>query len=309
MTRILITDQNFGDDARIERDIASAAGAELIVLACRTEAEVADALALHRPDVLLVQFVPVGARALQGANGLAGVVRYGVGLDNVDTRAAAAGGIAVASVPDYCVDEVADHTLALLLAVERKVVELAQETRGGGWDFRVARPVRRLRGLTLGLVGFGRIGQAVAGRGAALGLEPLGFDPLVAEAEAASLEELLRRADVLSLHVPLTDETRGLIGARELALLPEGAVVLNTSRGGLVDEAALADALAAGRLRGAGLDVLADEPPAADHPLRTAPNVVLTPHTAWYSEAAIEELRRRAIETALELARRRAVAQ
>jgi D-3-phosphoglycerate dehydrogenase / 2-oxoglutarate reductase len=309
MTRVLITDQNFGDDARIEREIAEAAGAELVVLACRTEADVAEALTLHRPDVLLVQFVPVGRRALQAANGLAGVVRYGVGLDNVDTRAAAAGGIAVASVPDYCVDEVADHTLALLLAVERKIVELARETRGGGWDFRVAGPVRRLHGLTLGLVGFGRIGRAVARRAASFGLRPLAFDPVVAEAEAASLEELLPQADVLSLHVPLTEETRGVVGGRELALLPEGAVVLNTSRGGLVDEAALADALAVGRLRGAGLDVLADEPPAPDHPLRAAPNVVLTPHAAWYSEAAIEELRRRAIETALELARRRAVAQ
>jgi D-3-phosphoglycerate dehydrogenase len=302
MTRIVITDQNFGDDARIEREIAAAAGAELIVLACRTEADVAEALAVHRPHVLLVQFVPVGARALQAANGLTGVVRCGVGLDNVDTRAAAAGGIAVASVPDYCVDEVADHALALLLAVERRIVELARQTREGGWDFRVARPVRRLRGLTLGLVGFGRIGRAVAHRGAALGLRPLAFDPLVTEAEAASLEELLPRADVLSLHVPLTEETRGLIGRRELALLPGGAVVLNTSRGGLLDEAALADALAEGRLRGAGLDVLADEPPAPDHPLRTAANVVLTPHAAWYSDAAIEELRRRAIETALELA-------
>jgi len=301
--RILVSDQNFGDDASIERAAAAEAGAELVVASCRTEAELAEALATHRPDALLVQFTPVGERALAAANGLAAIVRYGVGLDNVDTRAAERAGIAVAAIPDYCVDEVADHTIALLLAVERGIVTLAEQTRGGGWDFRSAGAVRRLRGRTLGLVGFGRIARAVAGRGEALGLVPVAFDPAVPDAGVGSLEELLPRADVLSLHVPLTETTRGLVGRRELELLPDGAVVLNTARGGLVDEDALAEALAAGRLRGAGLDVLAGEPPPGDHPLRRAPNVVLTPHAAWFSQEAVRELRERAVATALELAR------
>jgi D-3-phosphoglycerate dehydrogenase len=156
----------------------------------------------------------------------------------------------------------------------------------------------------LALLGFGRIARAVAERAAGFGLRVVAFDPAVADANVATLEELLRQADVLSVHVPLTKATRSLIGVHELELLPPGAVVLNTSRGGIVDEDALAAALAAGRLRGAGLDVLAEEPPARDHALRSLPNVVLTPHAAWFSQAAIVELRRKAVETALELVRR-----
>ena len=309
--RILISDQNFGDDARVERALAASAGAELVVADCRTEDDVASALAEHRPDALLVQFAPVGARALAAADGLAAIVRYGVGVDNIDTSAAAAAGIAVGRIPDYCVGEVADHTIALLLAVERRVVELAQQTAAGGWDFHAAVPVRRLEGLTLGLVGFGRIARAVAARAAAFGFRVVAYDPALephdvreAGAEPLGLDDLLRRSDFLSLHVPLTEETRGLIGRRELDLLPQGATVVNTARGGLLNEHALAMALGEGRLRGAGIDVLTDEPPALDHPLRGAPGAVLTPHAAWYSETSVLELRRKVVETALALARR-----
>jgi D-3-phosphoglycerate dehydrogenase len=300
--RILVSDQNFGDDAAVERPLVEAAGGELVVAQCRSEEDVARAIADAEPDVLLVQFVPVGARALADPNGLRGIVRYGVGVDNIDTRAAAAAGVRVARVPDYCVDEVADHVVALLLAVERGIVTLARQTAAGGWDWREAKPVRRLRELTLGLVGYGRIARAVAGRAHALGLEVVAYDPFVPEAEEESVDELLRRSDIVSVHVPLTEATRDMIGERELALLRPGAIVVNTSRGGLVDEAALAAALRSGHLRGAGIDVLAEEPPAPDHPLRTAPGVVLTPHAAWYSDGAVLELRRRATEKAIALA-------
>lgn len=303
--RVLVGDQNFGDGAAVERELAAAAGAELAVADCGTEEEVAAALERHRPDALLVQFAPVGARALAAAGPLRAIVRVGVGVDNVDIRAAAAAGIAVGRVPDYCVDEVADHTLALLLAVERRLVALAGAAAAGRWDFRAGGPVRRLRGRTLGLVGFGRIGRAVEARARALGLRVAVHDPWAEDLgdteRVEALDDLLGRADVLSLHMPLTEETRGLVGARELSLLPEGAVVLNTARGGLVDEQALADALRSGRLRGAGLDVLAEEPPAPGHPLLGMPNVVLTPHAAFYSEEAVLELRRRSVETALAL--------
>jgi D-3-phosphoglycerate dehydrogenase / 2-oxoglutarate reductase len=302
--RILISDQNFGDDASVERSLAEAVGAEVVVASCRSEEDVAAALESNRPDVLLVQFAPVGARALAAADGLAAIVRYGVGLDNVDVIAARSAGIAVAAIPDYCVEEVADHTIGLVLAIERGIVELAEQTRVGGWDFRAAGPVRRLRGRTLGLVGLGQIARAVAKRAAAFGLLVHAYDPNVPDADAATLDDLLRQADILSLHVPLTDETRGLLGRRELALLPPGAIVINTARGGLVDEDALAEALAGGRLRGAGLDVLSAEPPGPEHPLRYAPGVVLTPHAAWFSEAAVLDLRRKAVEKAMELAGR-----
>jgi D-3-phosphoglycerate dehydrogenase len=295
--RILITDQNFGDGAEIERRLVQAAGGELVLEDCKSEADVAEALARHRPDAVLVQFAPVGERALREANGLTGIVRYGVGVDNIDTGAAEALGIVVGAVPDYCVEEVADHTIGLLLAVERGIPALAEQTRSDGWDFRAAGRVRRLDGLMLGSVGWGRIARAVARRAEAFGLRAAAHDP--AYPETLSLEDLLSQADVLTLHVPLTDDTRGLIGARELALLPEGAVVLNTARGGLVDEEALLAALESGRLRGAGLDVLATEPPPPGHPLRRNEKVVLTPHAAWYSEAAVVELREKAVATAL----------
>lgn len=299
---ILVTDQNFGDDAAVERQLVEAAGGTLVLEACRTEADVAAAIDRHRPDALLVQFAPVGRRALANSDGLAAIVRYGVGVDNIDTAAAEERGIAVGRVPDYCVNEVADHTIALFLAVERGLLELVRQTAEGGWDHTAVAPVRRLDTLTLGLLGFGRIARAVARRAGALGLTVFAHDPALQG--TLPLDDVLRRADVLSVHVPLTDKTHHLVGARELELLPEGAIVLNTARGGLVDEDALAAALASGRLRGAGIDVLADEPPPADHPLRRAPRVVLTPHAAWYSETAVLELRRKAVETAIDLLRR-----
>jgi D-3-phosphoglycerate dehydrogenase len=299
--RILISDQNFGDDAALERRLAAAVGVELAVEDCRDEAGVAAALARHRPDALIVQFAPVGRTALGEAGGLRAIVRCGIGVDNVDVRAAAERGIAVARIPDYCVDEVADHTLALVLAVERGTMALANDVAAGNWSFRASGRLRRLRGRTFGLVGYGQIARAVAERARSFGYAVAAHDP--AFDDLYSLEELLRRADVLAVHVPLTDETRGMIGRDELALLPRGAIVVNTARGGIVDEDALLEALEAGTLRGAALDVLAVEPPPPDHPLRRAPNLVLTPHAAWYSEEAIEELRRKAVESALALVR------
>jgi D-3-phosphoglycerate dehydrogenase len=303
--RILASDQNFRDDAAVERELIAAAGGEFLLADCSSEDDVAAALDRHRPDALLVQFAPVGARALEAAGTLRAIVRVGVGVDNVDTRAAASAAVAVARVPDYCVEEVADHTLALLLTVERRIVALAAEAAAGRWDFRAAGPIRRLCGRTLGLVGYGRIARAVGERARAFGLEVAAHDPWAVDFEGAeavgSLDELLSRSDVFSLHVPLSEETRSLVGRRELDLLPESAVLLNTARGGLVDEEALADALRSGRLRGAGLDVLAAEPPPAGHPLEDAPNLVLTPHAAFYSEEAVLELRRRSVETALAL--------
>jgi D-3-phosphoglycerate dehydrogenase len=257
---------------------------------------------------VLVQFAPIGEVALSAANGVAGIVRYGIGVDNIDTRAAAERGIVVERVPDYCIAEVAEHTIALLLAVERGVVDLAADTRSAGWNFRRAGPVRRIATLRLGLVGFGAIGRAVASRAAPLVASIAAYDPGIpgdairaAGAEPLELESLLTSSDILSLHVPLTEATRGLIGARELALLPVGAVVLNTARGGLLEEEALAAELRSGRLRGAGIDVLEHEPPAADHPLRSAPGAVLTPHAAWYSQASVVELREKAVAAALAL--------
>lgn len=305
--RILITDQNFGDDARVERELAADAGVDLRFAECTDEADVAAAVADCAPDALVVQFVPVGRVALAGATSVRGIVRCGIGVDTIDLAAAAEAGIPVARVPDYCIDEVADHTLALVLAVERAIPALAADD---GWNFRAGGALRRLRGRTFGVLGFGQIARAVAARAAGFGYRVAAHDPALADeairaggAEPRSFEELLRGADVLSVHAPLTDSTRGLVGRAELALLPEEAVVVNTARGGIVDEDALVDALRAGRLRGAALDVLTTEPLPPDHPLRRVPGLLLTPHAAWYSEEAIPELRRKAFEAAVDLAR------
>jgi D-3-phosphoglycerate dehydrogenase len=229
---------------------------------------------------------------------------YGVSVhDRVDLAAATAAGIVVTHTPDYCMDELADHTLALLLAVARRVTAYDGAVRGGAWDYNAGRPLHRLRGRTLGIVGFGRAGRAVAERARGFGLRVVATDAYVpdeaiaaAGSEPLARDELLRRSEILTLHAPLTDETRGLIGPAELALLPAGAILVNTARGGLVDQAALGEALASGRLAGAGLDVLAEEPPTPDDPLLALPNVVLTPHAGFLSEESLVDLQTEAAE-------------
>jgi D-3-phosphoglycerate dehydrogenase len=272
------------------------------VLRCRTPEEVA--AQAGEADVLINQYVPITAEALDALPRCRLVVRYGVGVDNVDVEAAAARGVWVANVPDYGRDEVADHTLALALAVLRGVVALDRSVREGSWDLEAARPLRRLATLTYGVVGCGAIGTAVAGRAAGLGMRVLGYDvPQVRSAppiERAPLEELLSSSDLVSLHAALTPDTHQLIGAGALGRMRPSAFLVNTARGGLVDTAALLAALDAGELAGAALDVLETEPP-DDLGWRLArhPRVVVTPHAAWYSEEAFLTLKTEVAREAL----------
>jgi D-3-phosphoglycerate dehydrogenase / 2-oxoglutarate reductase len=241
------------------------------------------------------------------------IARYGVGLDNVDLDAATDHGIVVTHFPQYCTNEVADHAFALILALNRRIVEFDRALKNGAWvalrheTRKILRgPIPPLREQTLGIVGFGRIGQAVGRRAVPFGLTILAADPYV-DAEVAhfagvdpvSLEELLTRSDIVSIHCPLTPETRSLIGAEQLALMKPTAILVNTARGPIVDVDAAAEALAAGRLAGAGLDVVTPEPLPADHPLYTLPNVILTPHAAYYSERSVEVVREQTLLEAL----------
>lgn len=223
---------------------------------------------------------------------------YAVGADGVDLEAASRLGIAVVNVPDYCTVEVAEHTVALLLAGWRRLRAAERVARSGSWGLDGLRPVHRLAGHTVGLLGFGRIAQEVARRLAGFGVHLVAHDPYADARVAASfavelcgLDELLRRSDVLSIHAPLTDETRALLDRDRLALLPEGAVVVNAGRGGIVDHGALLEALARGRLTGAALDVAGVEPADPEDPLLARENVVCTPHMAYYSEESLLELR------------------
>jgi D-3-phosphoglycerate dehydrogenase / 2-oxoglutarate reductase len=245
---------------------------------------------------------PVGEAELAALPRLRVVVTPSVGYDHLDLDAARRhGGVWVCHVPDYCVEEMADTALALVLALLRGVVALDRSVREGVWDAAAAGPLRRVRGTRLGVVGFGRIGSALASRAKAIGFEVWASDPVVDASvmraagvrPAASLDDLLARCEVILLHAPLTDATRGLIGAREIALLPPGALLVNTARAALCDTAALLAALEDGRLGGAALDVLDVEPPTAAHPAPRHPRLIVTPHAAYASPEADAELERR----------------
>jgi D-3-phosphoglycerate dehydrogenase len=298
---VVITDLDH-DNVDPERSVLDGHDIELRVLQCRTPEEVA--AQAGDADVLINQYVPITGEALDALPRCRLVVRYGVGVDNVDVEAAAARGVWVANVPDYGRDEVADHTLALALSVLRGVVALDRSVREGSWDLEAARPLRRLGTLTYGVVGCGAIGTAVAGRAAGLGMRALGYDvPQVRSEppiERVPLEELLSSSDVVSLHAALTPDTHHVIGAAALGRMRPSAFLVNTARGGLVDAAALLAALDAGELAGAALDVLEGEPPdELGWRLARHPKVVMTPHAAWYSEEAFHTLKTEVAREAL----------
>lgn len=290
-------------DYGTERRILAPFGVTLRVV--REGEAAADLLEAWDPRAILVRERAVDAQVLEACPSLEVVVRYGVGVDNVDLETARRRGVAVANVPDYGAEhEVSDHAVALYLAVARRLIRRDAAVRGGAWGDLQAEPVPGRRAATLGLVGFGRIGRRAAEKFRALGFaRVLVFDPaLGAEAaraagvETVGLDSLCAEADLVSLHAPLTEATRHLVDARRLGLMKPTAILVNVARGGLVDEAALAEALGAGRLFGAGLDVYEVEPLPADSPLRGAGNVVLTDHAAWYSEAAVAALQQQAAE-------------
>ncbi len=229
------------------------------------------------------------------------IARAGIGTDNIDLAAAEKKGIVVTRVPDYCIEEVSDHALAFILLFARKLNLGAEVVQQGEWGIAPLRPIHPLRGATLGVVGIGRIGAALARKARSLGMHLLAHDPFAPEAafrrlraKKVTLARLLKESDYISLHAPLTPKTKDMIGAAELKRMRPGAVLVNVARGELVKEKALAAALKKGNIRGAGLDVLAEEPPRKDNPLVELPNCVITPHCAWYSTASQEDLRRKA---------------
>jgi phosphoglycerate dehydrogenase-like enzyme len=253
---------------------------------------------------------PVGAAEMDRLPALRIVATCSVGYDHVDTAAAADRGVWVCNVPDYCVEEMADSSLALVLALMRGVVALDRSVREGNWDHAVAGPLRTNRGTRLGVIGFGRIGRALAARAIALGFEVCAVDPHLPDEAIAgygvhplTLDEALSSCAVFSLHSLLTDETRGMIGAQELARMPRGALIVDTARAALVDFDAVLAALDSGQLGGAAFDVLPVEPPTAEAPAPKRPTLIVNPHAAWYSPATEHEAYRRpavAVREALE---------
>jgi D-3-phosphoglycerate dehydrogenase len=305
--KVVITDHGFPSVAE-ERRIVADAGGTLEVAQCKT-AEQAIA-ACRDADALLVQWCPISAEVVAALEKCRVIVRYGIGVDNVDLQAAASRGIAVCNIPDYCVDEVAEHALALALALARQLPQVDAALRAGTWKITPPRPFPALRDVVFATAGFGRIARAVLERAKAFGFQLAAYDPFVhgtafAEHGIRQLDrdELFRQAGILSLHLPLTAETRHFVGRPELGMMLPEAILVNTARGGLIDTVALAEALAGGRLHGAGLDVFENEPLPAAHPLRTAPNAILTSHVAWYSAGSIPILQRKAAAEAVRGAR------
>jgi D-3-phosphoglycerate dehydrogenase / 2-oxoglutarate reductase len=302
---VLLTDRAWPDDS-VERAVVESAGFRFV--SGPPDPAPADAIAglvaAHQPAAILTCWAPVSAAAIRNATALRVVARLGVGLDNIAVQAATDNGVLVTNVPDYCVEEVSDHAVGLVLAWTRGLVVADREVRAGRWNPAGAR-LRRLATLTCGVVGYGRIGRATASKLLALGARVMVSDPFPppdTDVPVVELDELLAGSDVVVLHAPLTDATHHLIAARELALMPPGALLVNVSRGGLVDTEALAASLRAGHLGGAGLDVLEEEP-SVPADLLEHPSVVLTPHIAFSSDASVVELRRRAAEEVVRVLR------
>jgi D-3-phosphoglycerate dehydrogenase len=297
---IVITDHGFKDVSE-ERTILQAAGMKLEVAQCKTEDQVIEYA--RYADALLVQWAPVTSRVVAELQACKLIVRYGIGYDNLDIPAARARGIQVCNVPDYCVEEVADHSIALALALARQVPQTHQRTASGVWKITPPGPVRAFSEMLFATAGLGRIARAVINRAKAFGFQIGAFDPFVPPAvftelgvEQLTEADLFRRADLLSLHLPLRHDTHHFVGGPRLGAMKPNAILINTSRGGLVDTKAVATALIEGRLAGAGLDVFETEPLPDDHPLRTAPNTLLTSHTAWFSDVSVPRLQRLAAE-------------
>lgn len=279
------------------REILTAAGFDLLEPAGADNLTVADLLpCMDRADAVLAGSEPWPASLIRAGGRLRVIARVGVGYDAVDEPAATERGVVLTITPGTNEGSVAEQAFALMLGVCREVARHDAEIRAGGWDRRVARP---LRGQILGIAGLGRTGRAVASRARAFGMRVLAYDPFPPppadappDVEIVPLDELLARADIVSLHLPLAAETQKLFGPAAFARMKRGSVFVNTSRGGVVDEEALHDALASGHLAGAGLDVLTEEPPPRDHPLLKLPNVVFSPHIAGVDTTSIADMAR-----------------
>lgn len=301
MTKVLLTDFTW-EAPVVEQRIYGAAGLELVVAPATDEAALCAAAV--GCAAISTCYAKVTERVMDAAgSSLRHVARYGVGVDNIDIAAATARGAVVTNVPDYCIDEVSDQALAMMLDLGRRTTALDRTMRAGAWTPQAAGPIFRLRGRTCGIVGLGRIGRATAAKAAAFGLRVIAYDPNLTPAQAAErgatlvdLSTLLAESDFISLHAPLTEATRHIINADTLARMKPTAYLVNTARGPLVDNDALVEALRAGRIAGAGLDVQEGEPLPTSHPLFSLATVLLAPHVAFYSEESLVDLQTRVAE-------------
>ncbi|MBM7691547.1 D-3-phosphoglycerate dehydrogenase [Peribacillus deserti] len=298
--KVLLTDYEF-ENLKYEEEVFAESGIdiEFIKAQCKTEDEVIEQA--KYADAILNQYAPVSRRVIESLEHTKIISRYGVGVNTIDLNAAKEKGITVANVPDYGMEEVSNHALALLLAWARKVTILNNEVKKGNWDFKASVPIHRFNEQTVGVLGLGRIPRRFIEKVKPLGFKTAAYDPFVSEEDMAAagvqkmeLDEIIRESDFLSVHVPLIDETYHLINEERLNQMKQNAVIINTARGPIIDEKALAHALENNIIAGAALDVTENEPISLDSPLLKMDNVIITPHSAWYSEEAMIELRQKA---------------
>jgi D-3-phosphoglycerate dehydrogenase len=289
-----------------EKAILDRAGVDLAAYHCKTEQEIVEAAA--DADILVVQFSKVTRRMLEQLPRCQAVIRYAVGVDNIDLEAATEMGILVVNVPDYCVDEVSNHAITLMLSLARKIPQISQSIKDGKWDYTVAKPIGRLAGKTLGIVGFGRIGRAVAHKMMNFGMQVIAYDPFVDEqnflmyqAKRVDFQTLLQTSDYISVHTPLTDKTEYMFDRKAFDGMKPGMTLVNTARGRIVKEEDLLYALDKGILSAVALDVTEREPLSMEDPLLRNENVIVTPHFAWYSEDSLKRLQQIVAEEAVRI--------
>ena len=297
LREVVITDCDHGS-IEIEKEEMDKIGAQLTLAQVKSEDDLIRVCG--QAEGIINQFAPLTRAVMEHLPKCKVIAKYGVGVDSVDLKAAADFGIIVTNVPDYCIDEVADHTVSLMLALARKIVFFDQKVKSGQWDFRQGSPVHRIRNKTLGLIGCGRIGREVAKKMTTFGVRAIAYDPYVAdtggEIAFVDLDTVLRESDFISIHCSLNESTRHLLGRGEFKKMQKKPFIINVARGPIIEEKALIQALNEGRISGAGLDVLEKEPPDPQNPLSKMENVILSPHVAFYSEESIRELKRRVAE-------------
>ena len=296
--KVVITDCDH-QDIEEEKKVFTQIGAELIWAQAKEEKEILRVC--KDAEGLLNQYALMTRKVLEKLPQCKVIARYGVGIDSIDLHAATDLGIVVANVPDYCVQEVAIQAVTLLMALIRKIAFFDQRVRSGQWNFRQGMPINRIRGKTMGLVGCGKIGLELAKMISSMGVRVISFDPYLQKAsggiELVDLDTLLKESDFISIHCPLNESTRHLIGEKAFHQMKKRPLIVNTSRGPIIDEMALIEALKGGLVSGAGLDVLEKEPPDPQSPLLAMENVIFSPHVGFYSEESIRELNRRTAES------------
>lgn len=282
-----------------EKEELNKVGAEVVVGQCKTEDEIIKIA--KDADGLIVQYASITRRVIKSLKKCKVISRYGIGVDSIDVEAATEHGIWIVNVPEYCIDEVSDHTIALALACVRKVLMLDNAVKRGIWDFKISTPIFRLRNMKLGLVGFGNIARMVSLKAQAFGLIVVAYDPYISSSVMAQnnvkkvgLEDLLKEADIISLHLPLTKDTKYMFTEKEFKIMKNRAFIINTARGPLIKENDLYRALNEKWIAGAGLDVIEKEPIDLNNNLLKLDNIIITPHVAFYSEESLKDLQRSA---------------